>query len=114
MKPVWHYSDVFHMNYYFCIGWKWAEYAKFVKMKLGHEQMNTDGIGHTFYCADKGIAVWIADKSDHITLAHECLHAANYTLHRIGNQASHTNDETLAYLQGHLMRAATKKLKGKT
>ena len=107
MKLRRHYCDVFRWNFYFCVGWKPKAYSDFLKKKFNADfSFESSCAGHTYYDAGIGTAIWIRDKTDMISLAHECLHAANYTLNRIGNHAHHTNDEVLAYYQGSLMRAA--------
>jgi hypothetical protein len=112
MKLQWYFCDVFRCNFYFCIGWTQKSYEHFLKTKFNAEfNLETECHGHTYFDSKIGTAIWIRNKTDVISLAHECLHAANYTLNRIGNQASHTNDEVLAYLQGSLIRFALGKRK---
>lgn len=44
------------------------------------------------------IYMWVRRKNDYPSLAHECIHAANYGLKARGVKISTSNDETLAYL----------------
>lgn len=67
-------------------------------------------VGTTYYFEDKGafrVVLWFKYKTGQITIAHECLHAANRILGRAGVKADWWNDEPQAYLMSTLIREAT-------
>lgn len=63
--------------------WDWYTYDKKVKYKCVYIILNTK---HPFH------------KIKHSTIAHECVHAANMTLHHVGVFPDFQNDEAQAYL----------------
>lgn len=55
-------------------------------------------------CKDGEVYVFIFKEHENAsTVAHECLHAANYILGLCGMEANENNDETQAYLMGWLI-----------
>lgn len=55
------------------------------------------------------VCIWVKDKKDYSALAHECVHAANFTLDNRGVLPSFENDEVQAYLVGLLVTKALSK-----
>jgi len=109
-KPKWYFCEHWRMNYYFFIGWKFEDYCKYI-LKNYEYSVSPDPrpIGQCLQL-DKNsrsvIMVWIEDKSDVLSLAHECLHAANRALGRAGWMWDPWNDETQTYLMTNIMRQA--------
>lgn len=56
------------------------------------------------------IREWAGSSDDHATLAHECSHAAMFILADRGVYVTPSNDETLAYLTGYLVRRCLNQL----
>lgn len=101
MKPRFYYCDLYKMNFYFCIGWRPAEFEKYAKRTFDHELSLRAHRGKTLAVSnDRGmvIVIWTEKKRDFACLAHECVHAANFTLEARGCQPSFENDEPQAYL----------------
>lgn len=105
-----YYCDVFTQEFVFCIGWKSQDYENFMHKTYGTRGYSKQRIGVTVHLvADNGasiIVVWTKNKRDYNTLTHEAVHAANFTLQRVGVKASFKNDEAQAYLVGLLVEKA--------
>lgn len=102
------------MNYYFFLGWPWNEFRDYVFKNYNYtvseypkpagklvEWNSDDGAKCT-------MMIWTEDAKDYPSLAHECLHAANWTLDRAGVKADFMNDEPQTYLMTNLIRQALK------
>jgi hypothetical protein len=100
------------MNYYFFVGWKSEDFLKFVEKKYGRGlvELEPGTVGRTRMLENGGgctILIWVKfkGKKGFPTLAHECLHAANWTLERAGWQPHLYNDEPQTYLMTSLIRS---------
>lgn len=110
-QPQYYYSHSWQMNFYFYVGWKWTDFVKSMK-RLDHDlEGKTPGEGLTVTMWNykgkyTGVHVWIASKRDVSVIAHECLHAVNFTMEMRDVIPSWTNDEPQAYLLTALIRKA--------
>lgn len=87
----------------------------YIKHQFGHETNVNGADGKLWECyQDYKVVevIWIRRADDLGSLAHECVHAANFTLQLRGVKADFDNDEPLAYLVGNLMDAALSKKRG--
>lgn len=113
MKPRHAYCEVFKMNFYFCIGWGPDQFAKYMQKNFNHDPKMKLAEGKTIMVEnDKGriTIIWIKDRTDFPVLAHECIHAANFTLDVIGHIYDYENDEVMAYLTTWIIKKAMKKI----
>lgn len=112
--PKIYYDELLQENFLFFIGWPISKTVAYLKRHWQFDETNlfgTDHAGKTFEFRDGGrraIVIWTrlstTNNNCFPTLAHECVHAANFALLRIGAHASFDNDETQAHLVGLLMR----------
>lgn len=100
------YCETWLMNFYFCIGTKRERFMLLAKEIFDHKpDVGEHAIGHM--CGDGRItAIWVRDKDDVPSLAHECLHAVNHTMIKRGVLPDFNNDEAQAYLMTALMTKA--------
>lgn len=107
-KPGHFFCETWLMNYYFCLGWKWEDYVAWLDVPAMLKDPPAAGTTHliTKNGNTLGIALWTAKDSPSWILAHEALHAANFTLDTRGAVASYENDEAQAYLMTSIMRNA--------
>lgn len=71
---------------------------------LTGEDYDLPGGAGIFIPIDHFLLIWLEDRNDHISLAHEALHAATYVWHQAGADLHiHDNDEVTAYTMGHIM-----------
>ena len=114
IKPMWNYCELYKMNFYFHLEWKEDEMIKYTAEHYDHKT--------EFNCAGKcmfivkksgvtGIVIWIKSKKDIAALAHECVHAANWTLEDRGIDIRDSQAETIAFLVEYLMNVALGKIK---
>ena len=111
MKPVFYFCDLWRTNYYFFLGWKWPVYKRYVQKKWDREwNQEEEPAGKSIIITGPigfwAVSIWINKKNNFPTLAHECLHAANWTLDRAGVNPSFSNDEVQTYLMTNLIRKA--------
>lgn len=107
--PDFYFCELWRVNYYFYIGWDVKEFEDYVEKKEG-VRPQSPGVGKCFCVEREGgsaiIHIWVKKKTDYPTLAHECLHASNWTLGRAGWEPQLWNDEPQTYLMTNLMRQA--------
>lgn len=115
-NPTFWFCDVWQENFWFFIGWKREDFIAWVKKDSGYEpDMNEKATGHTSWITDKHgtrCCIWIKHKQGpkfFEILAHEAVHAANFTLGSRGFKLDMVNDEPVAYLVGAIVRKALKK-----
>ncbi len=117
-KPAFYFCDVWRMNYYFFLGWKWSDFTKYIEKNYDHKPTNTaipTGQVLQINKDDGGciMCIWVEKKNDYATLAHESLHAANWTLERAGWVPDLRNDEPQSYLMTNIFRKALEMTKPK-
>ncbi len=110
-KPKWYFCELWRMNYYFYVGWKFSDFCSYIKKEYSYQvDEKPVPVGKCLMLtSDAGkcvIHIWIEKKTDYPSLAHECLHAANYTLDRAGWFYHPDNHEPQTYLMTNLMRQA--------
>lgn len=109
-KPKFYFCDIWRVNYYFFIGWPSGEFKSYVLKQYGFDaDIHEQGVGKCLEVVKNnkyGILIWIKKKNDYPSLAHECLHATNYTLCRAGWKFDVHNDEPQTYLLTNLVRKA--------
>ena len=113
MKPSFWYCDMYHMNFYYCLGWKRSDFTNYVKKAFDYDC--TVAAGKTLMVQGENhsiIVIWVSKKTDYSVLAHECLHAANMTLAHIGWKPNLNNDEPQADLLSQIFTNAIKTKKG--
>lgn len=110
MKPKYYLNDTYQCAFFFCIGWEQERFDVFLK-RFDGDFKPTEGSGRcirTNYKGNRAIVIWVDKKRNHPTIAHECLHAANFVLDNAGVHPSFENDEAQAYLMTQLIREANK------
>lgn len=110
-KPTRYVCPIYKIAYEFFIGWTWVEYIAYMdKYFKKHQEAHDSGgnfAGHCSFYEEMGLClIFVRQKNNYATIAHECLHAANRTLHSRGWGPELLNDEPQALLMGSLMRAA--------
>lgn len=55
--------------------------------------------------------IYVASPKDYVAMAHECLHAANFTLQSVGIDISTDNDEVQTYLLDSIFEQALNTVK---
>jgi hypothetical protein len=56
--------------------------------------------------------MYVSDRADIGTVAHEAVHTANFIFEYLGQEADQKNDEMYAYLVGHLTKVFLEKIRG--
>lgn len=113
MKPIFYYNETWKLNYQFYIGWTAKDFESYIIKHYDKDYyipssacgtmiklMKKDNI--TLQC----FIIWSELKTDYGTIAHECLHATNRTLHRAGWSPELDNDEPQTYLMTILINKA--------
>lgn len=113
MKPTFYFEETYQENFWFFIGWSVEDFRRYNKLDDSWIKDGCDGICIEIRDGRKGrILIWTRHKPKDPKLmpilAHECLHATNRCLERVGVHPSFVNDETQAYLLGLLIRKALK------
>lgn len=110
--PHFHFCETYMMNYYYFLGWKWEDLAKYVKKHFNHAlDPDRNPCGHTLRLTKDGgtiILIYTKEKNKLSTFAHEALHAANFTLDQKGWIGDLVNDEPQAYLMMEIIRKGLK------
>ena len=112
--PHWYFCDLWRVNFYYFLGWKWNDFCNYIKK---HHDYVVDHEAPSGKCimkpTSKGgqVMIWTAKKSDLNSLVHECVHAANWLTERAGYSINPNNDEAYAYLVTNIFRQATVKHK---
>ena len=110
MKPTHYFDPLYRKNFYFCIGWRPADFDRYMVKEFNYKWASDgkDGCTNlvTFSNGSLGLVIWIKRKKDYVALAHECVHAANFVLSRVGVKADFDNDEPQAYYIGLIMQKA--------
>lgn len=111
-KPLWFYDEIYRQNFYVFYGWHDWEFQSHIKKKYDFDidARGFHGKCHHLINRSEGrdvILIYVRrDKKSvmQITLAHECIHAANMILQDRGVITDQTNDEAHAYYVSWLMR----------
>lgn len=100
------------MNFYFFIGWDSKEYAEYINKTFAYPMDLTNSDGNCLFCNNENgtliNCIWIRNKDDMPTLAHEVTHAACNTLRERGWNPDFSNEEPLTYLVENIFREALK------
>ena len=110
-RPKFYYNELFKMNYYFCLGWDAVVFNKYLKKNFNHETDCSGKAGKSLLVeADQGriIIIWVRSVKDLSVIAHECVHAAYWTLNAIGIDARNDDAETLSYVVENLFSKCIK------
>lgn len=105
-KPKFYFCEIYRARIYYFIGWSNDEMVAYAKRKLDWEIEPTNGVGscHSLEWNEKHyLAIWSKKSNDVFTVAHECLHAANFIMRRIG---ASPDDEPQAYLFDEIFKKA--------
>jgi hypothetical protein len=107
MKPTHYYSKLYNIDFYFFINWPAAEFEAYLDEHFDYAtELHPLDNGETGIIEIKDpvmIYTWIRDGHDPEQLmVHEAVHMAGFALDWVGIQASHENDEALAYLAEYL------------
>jgi hypothetical protein len=113
MKPGFYKCDLYRMEFYFCVRWKPEAFQSYM---LKHQQTEVEvedcaGFSVMTNC-DLGVRIFLwscPEDKDNSHLVHECVHAANMTLHSRGVKADFKNDEAVAYLTEMIFKKALTK-----
>lgn len=115
MKVGWFFCKTWMMNYWYFIGWPQDKFVKYCEKKFNHTPDFTNKVaGKLIECEnDDGVRmlIWVRSKKDLPSLAHECLHAANFTLARKGWRPELYNDEPQTYLFQAIFKHALEAMK---
>ena len=98
-------------HFYFCIGWKDEDVQRWLKKVWKYETNLSYSSGktlHAFAGNSDMVLIWTRKRS-FPQVAHECVHAANFTLKERGYKVVQDNDESLAYFVEELCKQAIKK-----
>ncbi len=110
-KPTHYWCDMWRVNYYYFIGWPAEEFSKYMKKAFDHDASDAHKSGGRAVLLDYEngdciICIWVPGKDDFSALAHECLHATNFTMRRAGCLPDLDNDEPQAYLLENIYQQA--------
>jgi hypothetical protein len=109
-KATHYYCEMFRQSFLFCIGWSGKDYELYMQKRFNCRggSRGRDGVTAFLHFTDGSsvVVVWLRKKRDYNSLAHEAVHAANFTLKQKGVKASFRNDEAQAYLVGLLVEKA--------
>lgn len=108
-KPTKYRCPIYKTPYEIFLGWKWDDYIAYLDDKFPDhmEPRENDVAGWCSFYHDRSLClIFVENKANYATLAHECLHAANYTLYHRNWKPDLTNDEPQALLMSAIMRAA--------
>lgn len=109
MKAKHFYCQTWKMNFYLCIGWTPKKFETYMRKQFDYEWAGDRKDGTTLRCdADQGtiMVLWTRDKKNIGALAHEAVHAANWTLEMRGWKPDLSNDEPQTYLVESIVRHA--------
>lgn len=121
-KPIWFYESVYGVNFYFLPGYTSEELTMAIKNNLDeHFEDKLKCAGLTVSITSKkgifGIFIWLEkneiSKYMLSKLHHECIHASNNVLDRVGVLASFKNDEAQTYLSEWIFNKCLSNMKGK-
>lgn len=122
MKPHWFFNDTYFANVYFCPGWKDQDLFDFIQRQFGIQYSRPLlGDGRCIEIEDDdgrwGLVIHTRYKDNGTksvaALTHECLHATNNVLRRVGVKVElGENDEAQTYLLGWFINRCYPKLKG--
>lgn len=111
--PRHYYNDFFQVNYYFYIGWKPEDFIGHIKKQFDYQtEIAPSTLGKCLDYSDSStsvVSIWIRNRTDYASLAHECVHAANATLDYMKYKYNIENDEINATLTGLIFRKALEK-----
>jgi hypothetical protein len=108
-RPKHWYCQTWKMNFYYFLGWPPSEFKRYMRKRHGYEYDDAGKAASTLECVagpHTVILIWVRDRKDLPALAHEAVHAANWTLARRGWRADMENDEPQAYLVESIFRGA--------
>lgn len=117
MKPGFYFNETFRQNFYFFLGWKAEDYYDYCVKHFDYHwdrELFDLNDGKTAMLTNKSkgkevVLIWTRHQEKKVSsqlaiLAHECLHATNMTLDRIGYEVDLKNDEAQAYLFTEIFR----------
>ena len=108
-KPKYYFCKTWLMNFDFFIDWTWEEFDKYCLKNYGFELVPYSGQAGYTTLITKGkaarVLIWIENKEDIPTVAHEALHGVNFTLDRAGYKFDISNDESQAYFLSEIIVA---------
>lgn len=112
-KPKYYYDHTWRENYYFCIGWAEPDFIKYIKQQFGYtvttDKANGKCIEWFHDNGASGYVIWTRFKSGkklYPALAHECAHAALFSLTNRGVKLDANNSEPITYLIEALIKQA--------
>lgn len=102
-QPMHYFNEVYAANYWFFIGWSQASFKAYVNKHFSahlDEKESSKGECIEFNSDDGNnvVLIWVGDRKDVRAIVHECVHAASFTIQRIGWRHDPDNDEPFAYL----------------
>lgn len=106
-KPKYWKVPIYNNNIYFFINWNYEEFAQFFAEKYRHIP-DCFGRAGAFVEVEGDLNIWSYEKSNSPDIAHECLHATNFILSKIGQKADFENDEVQTYLFQEIFEEALK------
>ena len=104
-KPRHWYCEVYKQNFYYCLGWSATSVSAYLLKYFKYEWKDEHRLGSCIHNADITV-LWTYKRNDAAALAHEAVHAANFTLGQAGLIPSYENDEAQAYLVEAIVRNA--------
>ena len=101
-KPKHYHNRTYRTDYLYFVGWTEKQFKNYCEknFKMTLDVSTDAGITIEFKLnsGELFILIWTLNAKDYGSLSHECLHAANFTLARVGVKPSFINDEGQAYL----------------
>jgi len=101
------YNSTWKWEFNFFIGWDWQKFRKAMVYWEAERPKASPPLG---YClnvwADRRSYIWVTDRKNYPTLAHECIHGATACLNQSGVNIDCENDEPLTFLVTWMMKEA--------
>jgi hypothetical protein len=105
-KPKIYFCEMYRARIFYFVGWDNKDVVTYLKKKHQWDIEPLDTLGACFsieFGDDHYIAIWVREKRDVFTLAHECLHTSHFILNRIGGLL---DDEPAVYLFDDIFKRA--------
>lgn len=108
------FCSVYALNYFFISTPTFDEFRKIMKKRFKleiPEDDQTEGHFEIITKVNKGVdigVIWVKDRKDYGTIAHECLHAVQWSTSQRGLNLSEETEEAFAYLFSFLVSTIQK------
>jgi len=101
------YNKTWKWEFNFLLGCKWERFREAIRYWESSEPPERKPMAHAFSnWGERRSYIWVEDKKNSASLAHECIHVALRCLNTSGVHIDCDNDEPLAYLVTWLINEA--------